>query len=256
MLSRHSFEKKYSAAARCADSQSVFQRVPSTPNAPIRPSPPSSIPPDQSSSRSVDVQNLLNPVGGNCSDTKTCQRTAERSDSPPRPPSMEPTSRRATSFMSTAFVMSRSPIDVLLPSVTPSLIGAYPPPAGRSMMPGSPSNHAPSGTIYSRQPSFVLPGDHANPSSALGSLNLSEITTGLPVSSRSHVPGLPLARSSPHLQLSQEAPAQNRERSRGVNSAPPQPTSESDSPSTQYSSYSQVSCLVLTSHAPLSAMHP
>jgi hypothetical protein len=153
-------------------SQSVFQGVPSTPNAPIRPSPPSSIPPDQSSSRSVDVQNLLNPAGGNCSDTKTCQRTAERSDSPPRPPSMEPTSRRATPSMPTAFVMSRSPIDVLLPSVTPSLIGAYPPPAGRSMMPGSPSNHAPSGTIYARQPSFVLPGDHANPSSALGSLIL------------------------------------------------------------------------------------
>lgn len=118
---------------------------------------------------------------------------------------MEPTSRRATPSLPTVFVMSRSPIDVLLLSVTLSVVGAYPSPAGRSMMPGSPSNHAPSGTIYARQPSFVVPEDHANPSSALGSLNFSEITTGLPVSSESHVPGLPLARSFPHLQLSQEA---------------------------------------------------
>lgn len=225
-------------------SQDVFQGVPPAPNAPIRPSFLSSTPLDQSSSRSVSVQGLLNPAGGHFSDIQTCRRTAERFDSPPRLASIGSTSRRATPSMPTASMTSRSPIDVSLPSVTPSLIGVYPPPAGRSMTPSSPSNHAPSGTIHNRQSLFVLPRDHVNANNAPGSLSLSEMTTGLPVSSRSHAPSLPQARSSPCRQLSQGAPYSQGQycgRPRGDNPAPPQPASQSDSLSTQCSSYSQVS---------------
>lgn len=86
--------------------------------------------------------------------------------------------------------------------------------------------------------------DHANAGSAPGSLGFSEKTMGLPVSVKSYVSALPVTRSSPRRQLSKEAPysqAQNCECPGGVNPAPPQPVSQSDIPSTQYFSYSQVS---------------
>lgn len=210
---------------------------------PIRPSFLSSTPLDQSGSLSVSVQGLLNPTGGDFSDIQIFRRTAECYDSPPRPASTRTTSRRATPPIPTASMTSRSPINVSLPRVTPSLIGVYPPPAGRSMTPSSPSTHAPR-TIHNRQSLFVLPREHVNANNAPGSLSLSEITTSLPVSSGSYAPSMSQARSSPCRRLSQGFPyshAQNCERPRGVNPAPPQPASQSDSPSTEDSSYSQVS---------------
>ena len=86
--------------------------------------------------------------------------------------------------------------------------------------------------------------NRSNESSAVGSPSLSELSTGLLVPSRSHVHSLPSARSSPYCQVNQEASysqAQNHEHLRAVNPEPPQPASQRDSPSTQYSSYSQFS---------------
>lgn len=83
-----------------------------------------------------------------------------------------------------------------------------------------------------------------NASSAPGSPSLSKVNTGLLVSSISDAHSLSLARSSPYRQVSQDAPysqAQDCERTRGVNPEPPQPASQGDSPSTQYSSYSRIS---------------
>ena len=86
--------------------------------------------------------------------------------------------------------------------------------------------------------------NHLSESSTFGSPSLSELNTGLLVPSRSHVHSLPSARSSPYHQVTQEASysqAENREHQRTVNPEPPQPASQRDSPSTQYSSYSQFS---------------
>ena len=88
-------------------------------------------------------------------------------------------------------------------------------------------------------------GEHrSNESSAIGSPSLSELRTGLLVASRSHGHDLPSARSSPYRQVSQEdsySQAQNREHPRAINHEPPQPASQRDTPSTQYSSYSHFS---------------
>jgi hypothetical protein len=96
--------------------------------------------------------------------------------------------------------------------------------------------------------------DHANAGSTSSSLCLSEKTTGLPGSAKSYVPALPMTRSSPRRQLSQEAPysqEQDCECLGGVNPAPPQQASQSDSPGTQYSSYSQVSRIEPTIAPPI-----
>ncbi len=84
----------------------------------------------------------------------------------------------------------------------------------------------------------------SNASSAPSSPRFSKANIGLLVSSRSDAYSLSLARSSPYRQVSQDAPcsqAQSCERTRGVNPEPPQPASQGDSPSTQYSAYSRIS---------------
>lgn len=63
-----------------SEPQDAFQGKPSASNAATRPSSPSSIPPEQSKSRPIRAEDLLNP---------------EHSDSP-GPASMEPTVRRVT----------------------------------------------------------------------------------------------------------------------------------------------------------------
>ena len=90
-----------------------------------------------------------------------------------------------------------------------------------------------------------------NESSAVGSPHFlqeltfhSELSAGLLIPSRSHVHSLLSARSFPYRQVNQEAfysQAQNREHPRAVNPEPPQPVSQRDSPSIQYSFYSQFS---------------
>lgn len=82
--------------------------------------------------------------------------------------------------------------------------------------------------------------NRSNESSVVDSLNLSKLSTGLSVPSRSHVRNLSSARSSSCCQMNQEASysqAQNREHSRAVNFEPLQSTSQRDSLKTQYSSY-------------------
>ena len=86
--------------------------------------------------------------------------------------------------------------------------------------------------------------NRSNESIAVGSLTLSELSTGLSVPSRSHVHSLTSARSSSYRQMNQEASysqAQSREHSRAVNPEPLQPASRKNSPRTQYSSYSHFS---------------
>ena len=85
--------------------------------------------------------------------------------------------------------------------------------------------------------------DHLIASNAVGSPSLSELNTGFLGPSRSHVHSLPSARLSPYHEVNQEAysQAENRVHPRTVSPEPPQSASQRDSPSTQYSSYSQFS---------------
>ena len=83
--------------------------------------------------------------------------------------------------------------------------------------------------------------NHSNESCAVGSPSLSELSTGLLSPSKSHIHSLPSARSFPYRQVNQEVTyplAQNREHPPAVNLEPPQPASQTDSHSIQYSSYS------------------
>ena len=77
--------------------------------------------------------------------------------------------------------------------------------------------------------------DHSIAGNAIGSPSLSELNTSLLDPLGSHVHNLPPARSSPH-----HLDAESREHLRAVSPEPPQPASQRDSHSTQYSSYNQL----------------
>ena len=98
--------------------------------------------------------------------------------------------------------------------------------------------------------------NHTNASRASSSLSLSRKTTIPSDSARFIVPALPLSRSSPCGQLSQEAPhsqTQNFKCLDDVNPAPPQPASQSNNPSTQNSPYNQASCTKPTITLPITS---
>ncbi len=84
----------------------------------------------------------------------------------------------------------------------------------------------------------------SNPSRGLSLPLLSTVNTGPLISSKSDTHSLSLPGPSSYRRVSQDtpySPAQNCERTRGINPEAPQPASQGESPSTQYSSYSRIS---------------
>ncbi|CAF9929856.1 hypothetical protein IMSHALPRED_008014 [Imshaugia aleurites] len=227
-----------------------------TQNVSARPTPPpSSTPPDQRSSRPIGVQNLLNPTtSGELINAQSRRRNAEHMDSPPRaspltamprvsPPSLPPTS-----------TMNRSPVNVTLPSITPPSANVYPQPLGRAMTPHlSPSSYAPgpvtvnnpSGTMDVKHSPFVLSRDHNGTGERGG--GLPDIATATSVPGEPYGAPLPPARSPPGRRGSQDSTRythmQNllERKGGGMATGPRSVASQGDSPSTQYSSFSQVS---------------
>lgn len=242
-------------AIQTSASQDAFQRANTLSNAPIRSTPPGSTPPDQRSSRPIGVQNLLNPAGSDTSSTQTRPGNAGHFVSPPTPSSMGPTSRGATPSLPMTSGHGRSPIEGSLPNITPPLVSAFPA-AGRAMTPRSPSTWPqntittglPSATIDARQSPFLLPRDQGSSSSAPGLPILSGgATTGPPIHPRPYATAVPPALTSPRRRGSgQEPPHQSWQNYRRPSNfsaeaqAPGAASQRSDSPESQYSSYSHV----------------
>ena len=239
-------------AIQTSASQDAFQRANTLSNAPIRSTPPGSTPPDQRSSRPIGVQNLLNPAGNDSSSAQTRQGNAGHFVSPPTPSSMGPTSRGATPSLPMTSGHSRSPIEGSLPNITPPQVSAFPA-TGRAMTPRSPStwpqntitSGAPSGTIDARQSPFLVTRDQASTSSAPSLPSLSGTTAAPPMQPRPYAASVPPAPSSPRRRGSGPDPPyhswQNYPRPGNFNteSQAPVPISQrSDSPESQYSSYS------------------
>ena len=140
---------------------------------------------------------------------------------------------------------SRSPVNVSLPSITPPSTNVYPQSLGRSPSSYAPipiTMNGPCGTIDAKQSPFVLPRDH----NMNGSSGLPELTRAVPVGGDGAGSKLPSAQSPPGRRSSQDSGRYDRMqllvgRPGGMGSGPHASASQSDSPSTQYSTYSQVS---------------
>lgn len=239
-------------ALQTSASQDAFQRANTLPNAPIRSTPPGSTPPDQRSSRPIGVQNLLNPAVNDPTSAQARQGNAGHFVSPPTPSSMGPTSRGATPSLPMTSGHSRSPVETSLPNITPPLASAFPA-AGRAMTPRSPSTWPqntittglPSGTIDAKQSPFLVPRDQGSTSSAPSLPSLSGLTTGPPMQPRQYATSIPPASSSPRRRGSGPEPPyqswQNHPRPGHYNpeaQGPAAISQRSDSPESQYSSYS------------------
>lgn len=204
--------------------------------------------PDQRSSRPTGFQNLLNPTSnGNSTNSQSRLPTGEHSGSPPGGAYLATVPRTRTPSLSAPSMTGRSPINVSLPSITPPSSNVYPQPLGRS-----PSSYAPSpvtingpcGTMDAKQSPFVLPRDHNM--NGVPPLGLPELARAPSMSGEASSSGLPLTRSPPGRRGSQDLSRYDRMqrlvgRPGRAGNGPHAPASLSDSPSTQYSTYSQVS---------------
>ena len=215
--------------------------------------PPSSTPPDQRSSRPIGVQNLLNPTtSGEKSHAQSRRRNAEHMDSPPRASPLKSMPRASTPSLPPTSMINRSPVSVTLPSITPPSVSVYPQPLGRAMTPHvSPSSYGPgpvtmnnpSGTMDVKNSPFVLPRDHNDTGGRGG---LPDVASATSFSGEHYCAPLPPARSPPGRRGSQDSTRYSRmqnllERKSGTTTGPHSVASQGDSPSTQCSSYSQVS---------------
>lgn len=205
---------------------------------------------DQRSSRPIGVQNLLNPTtSGEATNFQNWRRTGERLDSPTGTAPLATIPRAATPSLPAPALNKRSPASVSLPSFTPPPSNTYPPALGRSpsLYASNPVTvNGQSGTMDVKQSPFVLPRDHTitGGSTALG---LPEMNRVLSSSGDPYGPGLPSSRSptggrrdsqdSTRYDRMQTLLGKTGGKGNGSHPAP----SQSDSPSTQYSSYSQVS---------------
>jgi len=133
------------------------------------------------------------------------------------------------------------------------MMSAYPQPLGRALTPrGSPSLYAPApitmsnptGTMDAKESPFVLSRDTGV--GGQGVLNTPDMARVPSMSGELYGSSLPRTRSPPGRRASQEISNYTRmqnllERTGGVGTGSHPPASQSDSPSTQYSSYSQLS---------------
>ena len=235
-------------------SQNGTPKISATQNVSARPTPPpSSTPPDQRSSRPIGVQNLLNPTtSGESTSSQSRRRNPEQMDSPPRASPLTAMPRSSTPSLPPTSMPNRSPVSMTLPSITPPSVNPYPQPMGRAMTPHlSPSSYGPgpvtmnnpSGTMDVKHSPFVLPRDH-NGVGGPGGLADVAIATSLP--GEPYGAPLPPARSPPGRRGSQDSTRYSHmqnllERKGSVATGPQSVASQGDSPSTQYSSFSQVS---------------
>lgn len=213
----------------------------SVPNGPYTSqTPPNSDP--RPSSRPIGVQNLLNPTASDSSSVTDSQSRRRNADHFDIPPALFASGAR----MLPASVFVPSPGQVALPSLTPPMMNSYPVPSDpasrRTLTPRSPANHvtlknAPPGTIDARKSPF---GASRELNNILGPeiKNTPEISLGPPLLYTG-----PAARSPPDrrtsigsLQLHSSA-----ERRTSVGATSQVHTSQSDSPTTSYSSYSHFS---------------
>lgn len=213
---------------------------------------PTSTPPSSEqrpASRPIGVQNLLNPAATDSltssSESQSRRRNADHFN---LPSSLFATAPR---MLPASFVSS--PRNVALPSVTPPSMNSYPipmdPASRRTLHPRSPSTHVtlhsmsqPQGTIDAIKSPF---GASRELNKILGpeSKNVPDATLGPPLVGAPHLYSAPSARSPPDrrtsmgsLQLQSSA-----ERRASVGATSQVHTSQSDSPTTSYSSYSQFS---------------
>jgi len=220
-------------------SYDLGSNAPSAQNGTARQPPQRSGTPDQRSSRPSGFQNLLNPTSnGNTTETQNKRRSGDHSVSPPGATAVP---RMGTPSLPAPSMMGRSPVRVSLPSITPPSANAYPQSLGRSPSVYAPSPvtmNGPSGTIDAKQSPFVLPRDH-NMNGMPGAVGLPELNR-VP-----SIPGEP-SQSPPGRRSSQDSTRYDRMqllvgRPGRVGNGPHAAASLSDSPSTQYSGYSQVS---------------
>jgi len=228
----------------------VAPAISATPNVSARQPPQSSFVRDQRSSRPIGVENLLNPPssGESTNDQNRC-RNSEHLESLPAITPCTAVPHTATPSLPTTALNKHSPASVSLPSITPPSISIYPQNLGRSPALYAPSPvtmKGPNGTMDAKQSPFVLPRDHTIPAGS-GALALPDMNRVPSLSGESYVSGLPASRSpSGSRRDSQDATRYDRMqtllgRTGGIGTGGHPPASQSDSPSTQYSSYSQVS---------------
>ncbi|MCJ1276327.1 hypothetical protein MMC21_004132 [Puttea exsequens] len=209
-------------------------------NAAQRPPFQVSTPPDQRSSRPIGVQNLLNPASSGDSghvrprppngDPSPSTGTIQRTRSPAPALSQPPSS-----------MTTRSPVSVSLPSISQAQLSTFPQTAARAMTPrGSPSIYQPGlghPSHTQNQPSYI-----SREASNAGQGSYAPEMARIPsMQGDSHPSSIPASRSPPR-RGSQDASRYktllDRTGNVATGSYPTGP--QSDSPSTQYSSYSQV----------------
>ena len=213
--------------------------------------------PTSRSTGPVGMQNLLNPSGQNTPTDTSRRRSADHFNPIPGPttPQLPPP------------LLSQSSNNKPLPSITPPLTGTYPLLAGqprRILTPRAPLHSAqsastgiPSATIDAIKSPFIgardqanvnLTQSHSQPTAPQGPA-LPESTHSVPASfNRSPPPGRP---STGSLQLQN---LRERRVSTGALSQPP--GSQSNSPSTSYSSYSRFSNTPPAPHAVVATSQP
>ncbi len=234
-----------------AESPQTIPNPSATHNLSARPQPQSFTPPNQRSTRPVDVQNLLNPTSGeDITNTQNRRRNGEHLDSPPGAAANLAMPGAPTPSLPAPSMTNRSPMNVSLPSITPPMMSTYPQPIGRVLTPrGSPSTYAPApitinnptGTMDAKQSPFVLAQG-----TGVGEQRGPEIARVPSMPGEPYGSSLPRSRSPPGRQGSQDISSYDRmqvllARTSGGGTGSHPPASQSDSPSTQYSSYSQLS---------------
>ncbi|KAL2040243.1 hypothetical protein N7G274_007146 [Stereocaulon virgatum] len=232
-------------------SQEAVSNPSPTPNASARPPPQSSTPPDLRSSRPIGVQNLLNPTtSGDAAKLQNRRRNGDHLGSPgsasysAAPPSATPP-LPAPSMISS---------NVSLPSITPPLRSVYPQPLGH-LTPRSPSIYTPSpitmgnpiATMDVKQSPFVQSREHTGMGGPPNH-SLPEMARVTSISSDTYGSSLPPRQSPSGRRESLDSSSHGYSRSQvhlertgGTITGTYPAASMSDSPSTQYSSYSQLS---------------
>ena len=224
--------------------------TPSAQNGPARHVSESALNQDLRSSRPSGLQSLLNPASnGGLPKSQTQLPNGRHSGSPPGHchPVAAPL-RASTPSLPAPSMNGRSPI-VSLPSITPPSSNAYPASLGRSPSSYAPSPitmNGPSGTMDVKQSPFVLPRDHhmnGGGPTASGPPDLSRVSS---IPGEALASNIPLSRSPPGRRGSQDTSRYDRMqllvgRPGKTANGPHASASLSDSPSTQYSTYSQIS---------------
>ncbi|KAL8935048.1 MAG: hypothetical protein Q9216_005607 [Gyalolechia sp. 2 TL-2023] len=197
---------------------------------------PAQSPAIQKSSRSLGMQNILNPASKDASENPSRRRKADQVELP------SPATTVASRAPSTS--MTPSPGTVSLPSITPPSMNTYLPPVGQgprqAFTPRSASGYPPHlatntmpGTIDAKVSPFVGSGESVH-ASAPESSNGLDFASAVPPNGPPYGGVLPHARSPTGRQASSgsQLPISMDRRSS---------IAGSDSPSTTYSSYSQFS---------------